>query len=419
MKKIFECTWFFPCVFLIALFFAIDNISLIAHAQEADDYKNSENFLYNDFSRTVFLKGNIAIVSAERENSVYIFERIIDEWRQVEKLTVQGLPSSARFGYSTSYDNNTLMIGAHADNKAGKRSGSVYVFERKNNEWQKTSVLSASDASEGDLFGMAVSLSGDTVLIGAYADDDGGEKSGSVYVFERKAGEWVETEKLHASDAKKQDWFGFSVSLDKNIALIGAYGSDEHGNHSGSAYIFERDNDQWLETAKLMASDAAPDHLFSRSLVIKDGIVLVGAHGDDTYGLQSGAVYVYERDGEQWVQSNKITAPDGKKHMHFGNFLSFDGKALAIGAYGDRGQGGYAGSVYIFERGEVGWQLMQKVTASDSDKGDFFGHSVSIDNGTLLVGAYGDDVEDGHYGSAYVFHDNSEWQEEEKLKAWQ
>eukprot|EP01084_Bolivina_argentea_P242254 406466_1 len=145
------------------------------------------------------------------------------------------------FGYSVSIAQNYALIGAHGGDDKGTYSGAAYIFEMKNNEWIETAKLVASDgnaklvAGDGnayDLFGRSVSsvsIAQNYALIGAFRDDDKGTDSGAAYIFEMKNNEWVETAKLVAGDGNAGDRFGYSVSIAQNYALIGAYGDDDKG----------------------------------------------------------------------------------------------------------------------------------------------------------------------------------------------
>ncbi len=97
--------------------------------------------------------------------------------------------------------------------------------------------FTASDAAAGDLFGFSVAISGNTALVGARWDDDGGPKSGSAYLFDVTTGNQIA--KLTADDAATDDIFGFSVAISGNTALVGAFRDDDGGSDSGSAYLFE------------------------------------------------------------------------------------------------------------------------------------------------------------------------------------
>jgi hypothetical protein len=138
-----------------------------------------------------------------------------------------------------SVDGDTALVGASGDDDAGFSSGSAYVFTRSGTAWTQQAKLTAADAASGDQFGYAVSVDGDTALVGARFDDDAGSFSGSAYVFTRSGTVWTQQAKLTAADAAGGDEFGWSVSVDGDTALVGAYLDDDGGTDSGSAYVFE------------------------------------------------------------------------------------------------------------------------------------------------------------------------------------
>ncbi len=115
----------------------------------------------------------------------------------------------------------------------------------------------AADGDSSDYFGWSVSISGETAIVGAYQDDDHGSDSGSAYIFVRNGEQWVEQAKLTAADGASDDYFGYTVSISGDTAIVGAYDDDDHGSDSGSAYIFVRNGEQWVEQAKLTAADGA------------------------------------------------------------------------------------------------------------------------------------------------------------------
>jgi hypothetical protein len=152
--------------------------------------------------------------------------------------------------------------------------------------------LIASDGASNDLFGTSVAVDGDTALIGA-SDDDNGDHSGSAYVFTRSAGVWTEQAKLTASDGATYDNFGYAISVDGDTALIGAFGDDDNGENSGSAYIFTRNAGVWTEQAKLTASDGANGDYFGDSVAMDGDTALIGALFDYDIGPDSGSAYVF------------------------------------------------------------------------------------------------------------------------------
>ena len=274
--------------------------------------------------------------------------------------------------------------------------------------------LTADDAAEGDYFGFSVSVSGDHALVGAWGDDDAGPLSGSAYVFERDAGgSWSQVAKLTASDAAESDFFGRSVSVSGDRTLVGAYfRDDDAGLESGSAYVFERDvGGSWSQVAKLTADDAAADDRFGYSVSVSGDRALVGAGWDDDGGLDSGSAYVFERDaGGSWSQVAKLTADDAAADDRFGYSVSVSGDRALVGAGWDDDGGLDSGSAYVFERDGGGtWSQVAKLTADDA-AASRFGVSVSVDGDDALVGAT---------GSAYVFERDAggSWSQIAKLTA--
>ena len=197
------------------------------------------------------------------------------------------------FGNSVALDGDTALVGAYRDNDRGLSSGSAYFFTRSGGLWTQQQKLTASDGAEGDSFGNSVALDGDTALVGAYIDDDRGSESGSAYFFTRSGGVWTQQQKLTASDGAEGDSFGSSVALDGDTALVGAYGDDDLGSNSGSAYIFTRSGGVWTQQAKLTALDGAAWDSFGYSVALDGDTVLVGANGDDDLGSNSGSVYFF------------------------------------------------------------------------------------------------------------------------------
>ena len=165
--------------------------------------------------------------------------------------------------------------------------------------------LTASDAAAGDRFGgrlsNSLSVSGDTLVVGAYLADVVGIDSGAAYVFDRNGGTWTEQVKLVPSDAASKDLFGQAVSLDGDAIIVGSFFDDDLGSHSGSAYIFRGSGSVWSEEAKLLASDGAEADQFGFSASISGNVVVVGAPFDDDAGLDSGSAYIYRWNGTSWV----------------------------------------------------------------------------------------------------------------------
>jgi hypothetical protein len=384
----------------------------------------SDAAVFNDFGRSVSISGDVLVVgasggdpSAGYPGAAYVFERDAGGqggWDQVAKLTASDGIADDQFGYSVSIDGETIVIGAPFTDDNGDRSGSAYLFEKPGTGWAdmtETAKFTASDGAEYDDLGFSVSISGDTVVVGAPDDDDEGDHSGSAYLYEMPVGGWAdmtETAKFTASDGAEMDCFGYSVSIDGDTVLVGAYGDDAGGLDSGSAYLFEKPVSGWTsmtETAKLTASAAAEQDAFGISVSIIGDAVAIGSPGDD-YG---GSAYLFEKPVSGWTnmtETAKLSASDGAAMDALGYAVSIGGDMLVVGAYGDSANGDQSGSAYLFEKPVSGWTSMTetaKFTASDSAWMDSFGMSVSISGDTVVVGALGNDDDGENSGSAYVF----------------
>ncbi|WP_095987402.1 DUF7507 domain-containing protein [Cystobacter fuscus] len=304
----------------------------------------------DSFGTSVALSGDTAVVGAygddtaagEDAGSAYVFVRSGTTWSQQAKLTASDAVAFDRFGSSVALSGDTAVVGARGDDTAaGSETGSAYVFVRSGTAWSQQAKLTASDAAAGDLFGWSVALSGDTAVVGAPDDDTG---AGSAYVFVRSGTAWSEQAKLTASDAAALDSFGTSVALSGDTAVVGAPNDDTAaGSETGSAYVFVRSGTAWSQQAHLTASDAAAGDFFGWSVAISGDIAVVGAYADDTAaGQQAGSAYVFVRSGTAWSQQAKLTASDAAAFDSFGVSVAISGGTVVVGALGD------AGSAYVY-----------------------------------------------------------------------
>lgn len=365
---------------------------------------------FDAFGYAVSISGDRALVGADgsndagsRSGSAYVFDFDGKSWNQSAKLTASDAASDDRFGYAASISGDRALIGAYLDDDLGSNSGSVYVFEFDGKGWNENAKLTASDAAAFDQFGYAVSLLGDRALVGAFFNSDAGDASGSAYVFDFNGMSWSESAKLTASDAASFDEFGRAVSLSVDRALVGSYSDDDAGLHSGSAYVFEFDGVSWSESAKLTASDAAAGDWFGMSVSLSGDRALVGAPEKVTEGIYSGAAYVFDYDGLSWSESTKLTASDAVAMGAFGYVVSLSGDRALVGAFGNDHAGTDSGAAYVFDYDGLSWSESFKLTASDAALDDHFGSLVSLSGDRALVGARGKDDAGINSGSAYVF----------------
>jgi len=365
------------------------------------------------FGHSVSISGNTAIIGAYYDDdngldsgSVYVFaldEATCSQWEQVDKLTASDGAYTDRFGYSVSIGVDTAIVGAFQDDDNGSNSGSAYIFRRDGESWNEQAKLTPSDGNDSDYFGYSVSVSGDYAIVGAYQDDDKGSNSGSAYIFYYNGTSWMQQAKLTAEDGAAGDNFGYSVSISGDYSIAGAPSDDDKGNGSGSVYIFKRDGSSWNEQAKLTASDGASYDWFGASVSISGNDAIASARNDYDNGSESGSAYIFYYNGASWSEQAKLTASDGAAYDWFGCSVSVSGDSAVVGAFQDDDNGSRSGSAYIFERDGTSWSEQVKLVASDGAASDFFGFSVSISSDYAIAGAYGDDDKGSLSGSAYMF----------------
>jgi len=416
----------FVLILILGLVQFVDGISFTEDEKLiASDAKEGD-----ELGWSVKISGDIALVGAPLKDnecppdplssmledcntgSIYVFEKNGNTWKEQAILTATNV--SAGFGWSVGISGDTIIGGAQFEDIAGTLSGSAYVFTRSGSTWTEEAKLTASDVAAGDEFGRTVSISGDTVIVGAFRDDDAGTDSGSAYVFTRSGNIWTEEAKLTASDAAAGDEFGRTVSISGDTVIVGASSNADAGTDSGSAYVFTRSGNIWTEEAKLTASDADAGDYFGYSVSISGDTAIIGANRYDNVGFHSGAAYVFTRSGNTWTEGAKLTASDAGQNHFFGYSVSISGDKAIVGApsfevpwefVANRPNSG----AYVFVRDAVGnWMQSTKLIPSNYNEGDFFGTSVSISGNKAIVGrssGVGGETFGVGIRSAYVFED--------------
>ena len=368
------------------------------------------------FGTSAAVDGTTVVVGAPNDDlagldagTAYVFVRNQGEVTLQQKLTAPNASAGDQFGTAVAVFGDTLVVGAFRDDTVqGNDAGSAYVFTRSGSVWNLQQQLTASDGAAGDYFGQSVALSGETVVVGAWGADIGGSSSvGAAYVFTRSGGVWTQQKKLTAADGAASDYFGRSVAISGDTALVGADGSDVGATNQGTAYVFVRSGTTWTQQAKLLASDAVStdtDVSFGYSVALDGNTALVGAYQDtDGTKYDAGAAYVYTRSGTTWSQQQKLTPSDLAAYDYFGRSVSLWGITALIGAPSDDvGTLANVGSAYVFTRNGTTWSQQQKWTASDATIADAVGETVALGSGIAVVAATGSNVLGANAGAAYV-----------------
>ena len=366
-------------------------------------------------------------------------------------LKASNTEAGDRFGDAVSLSGDTLVVGAlfedsnatgangdGTDNSASG-SGAAYVFTRSGGVWSQQAYLKASNTEAGDRFGGAVSLSGDTLVVGAVVEDsnatgvngdetdNSASDSGAVYVFTRSGTTWSQQAYLKASNTGAGDLFGDVVSLSGDTLVVGAVaedsnaigvngdGTDNSTLDSGAAYIFTRSGTTWSQQAYLKASNTEALDYFGDFVSLSGDTLVVGAHGEDSNAIGvngsqadnsasgSGAAYVFTRSGGVWNQQAYLKASNTEAGDLFGYAVSLSEDTLVVGAYAEdsnaTGVNGnqadnsasVSGAAYIFTRSGGVWSQQAYLKASNTETLDQFGWEVSLSGNTLVVAAHAED----------------------------
>jgi hypothetical protein len=278
------------------------------------------------FGNSVAANGAYVVVGARQQDRAFVFNSSSFSVVSVlNSIDANGIS----LGSSVAIDDGLVVVGAENDSLVGTSSGSAYVFDAASgNQLHK---LVPADGAELDQFGYAVAIDNGVVAVGAWNDDDNGNNSGSVYLFDAVTG--LEITKLHPSDAQASARFGCSVAMDNGLLLVGAYLHAVSGLEDGSAYIF--DVSTLVQQAKLTNSLAKS---FGWSVSIDDGVAAVGARTTDG----SGTAYLFDTaTGDEIVELNPTDPSAG---YGFGWSIAIDNGDVAVGASG----GSQPGFAYKF-----------------------------------------------------------------------
>jgi hypothetical protein len=425
-------------------------------------------------------------------------------WRRTYRLTLRraarlaqyayGKASNAdigdEFGISLALSGDTLAIGAfREDSKAvgingdqtdnsRENSGAVYVFRRSGTSWRQEAYVKASNAQTGDNFGIEVALDGDTLAVGAWGEDsastgingnqsdESASSSGAVYVFRRSDTAWSQEAYLKAFNTGAGDNFGYKVVLSGDALAVSAFREDSAatgigGNStddtvadSGAVYVFRRSGLLWQQEAYVKASNTGAGDEFGSSVALSGDILVVGAAREDSEARgidgdpannnaeNSGAVYVFRRNGTSWQQEAYVKASNTGRFDFFGMSAALSGDTFAVGASAEdsaaTGINGNeandsavdSGAVYVFRRSEASWLQEAYIKASNTGDFDFLGVNVALSGDNLAAGArHEDSMATGvnsdqanagsqDSGAAYVFRrTGTTWHQEAYVKA--
>ncbi len=363
------------------------------------------------FGRAVSVNGDRVAVGAPGHNctagfgcgAVTVYQFDGTSW--VEEQLLVSPAAGKQIGTSVSLERNNLLAGGYI-------GGEAYIYWYNGFSWERRWTVAASDYEFNDSFGFAVSLNGDVAVVSSPKDDcTDGADCGSVYVFRFQGFNWVLQQKLTASDSAADDQFGTSVSVSGNTILIGAkYDDCVDGIYCGAAYVYKFDGTSWIETQKLTALNAGGFDNYGASVSMRGDLAVIGARGsscedESIMGNSScGAAYVYRFDGNVWIQEQKLSA-NTNRYLQLGFSVSVSSDAILVGAIGSLCSTGVScGSAYKYLNVGNSWVNVQRMIASDVASYDTLGYSVFFDGDAIVLGAHNDDCSEGNNcGSAYTY----------------
>ncbi len=387
-------------------------------------------------------------------------------WAQEAYLKAPNAEANDQFGYSVSVSSDTIVAGAYtegsnqttitngttasADNSASG-AGAAYVFKRTGTTWAQEAYLKAPNAETNDNFGYSVSVSSDTIVVGAIFEDsnqttisngttasadNSAVNAGAVYVFKRTGTTWAQEAYLKAPNAGGSDSFGGVVSISSDTIAVGVNNEDSNqttitngttasadnsASDSGAVYIFKRTGTTWAQEAYLKAPNAEASDYFGITVSVSSDTIAVGAIGEDSNqttitngttasannsALNAGAVYVFKRTGTTWAQEAYLKAPNAEAFDQFGYFVSVSSDTIVAGANGEssnqttitngttastNNSAVNAGAVYVFKRTGTTWAQEAYIKAPNAEAGDQFGKFLSFSSDTIVVGATTED----------------------------
>jgi hypothetical protein len=400
-----------------ALLFLSGTFAPLAAAQiQSEDAKllASDGSASDTFGRSVSVDGDFAVIGASADShqgvqsgSAYVFQRQGDAWNQIAKLVPNDGSAGDSFGISVAISGNRIVVGANSDDDLGSSSGSAYVYTRQtNNSWAFERKLLPSDGVAFDLFGSAVAIEGDRVVVGSPNENQVGFATGAAYVFERTSGtNWTQRTKIAPSTLGASEQFGSAIAMSGDRIAFGVTRDDTAAKNAGAVYVYRRQSTTtWTQETKLTATNAMPSDYAGLSVDIDGDRVVCGADRYDGGGIDSGAAFVFERlSNGTWIQTGTLMAQDGSTDDRLGQAVQIDGNQVLAGAFGNSHAGAQSGAAYAFERNASGqWAQTVKLIASDAAPTDQFGRFAALDNGRALIASLYDDDQGTSSGSVYA-----------------
>ena len=368
----------------------------------------------DEFGHAVAIDGDYAVVGvpqfdavAEDSGVVFVYRQRNDgSWGRIASLTAPDGELNDAFGWSVDIDGDTIVVGARADDDMGRNAGAAYVFDRNTggaDNFGFVTKLTNANGSALDQYGHSVAVDGNSLIVGSRLDDDQGRNSGSAFVYDNVGGNWTLTTELIPSSLVQGDQFGFDVAIDGDFFLVGARKTNGAKTDDGSAFLFERNNggtDNFGLVTQFFDPDPTNFDWFGQAVDIRNDTVAIGKPIRN--GRQrTGEVLIFERNEggtDNWGLAGQVAAPDDALANQFGFAISLNDTDLFVGARLDQNVKQNAGRAYQFD-GASGWTLERSIDSATSQRGDYFGSAIAATNDSLFISSPRDDDNGGRSGS--------------------
>lgn len=394
---------------------------------------SSENKCKNvtqEYGCAVAAFGDYAIVGAKHDEydasqkemqkmsgACYILKNTNGVWKQQQKIVASDRAYVAQFGSSVAMHGNYVAVSAPGKFKDKITfAGAVYVFKNTNDQWIETQKLDVPDLVDGDKFGSSIAMNDEYLLIGSPWKGIVSPKtkkyertSGAVYVFKKVNDKWEYIQKLTLTKAIKEAQFGTALAISGNVMCVGASGDLTAGSTpklpktAGSVFVFQLENGKWVEKQKLISSTREVKGIykgegFGQKVSMYENTIIVGAplaydkrNGKDFHS--AGAAFVFEKEGEKWIEKQKLKSTDGNyEGAWYGTSVSIYKNQIVIGAPLESSPAtspsgkNNAGLVYIYKKKNSAYELEQKIESTPRKSYDEFGRALAIYENAIIVG---------------------------------
>lgn len=353
------------------------------------------------------IDGDWMIIGADGENSdrgaVYFFHFENNHWVKKQRITASDAADWDAFGYSVAISGSFAAVGAPFN----ESTGYVYLYQLNGSAWiESISPFTGPITETNDRFGCTVSMDGDYIVVGDRTADSvetSATNEGAAYIYYRHQGgidTWGFQDIITAStDAENDDNFGNCVDIKGDYIVAGAFYSDESvTSNTGAAYVFQRNGSVWQRNMRLTGISQAANDYFGCSVAVSTQFIAIGAKGQDT-------VYTYEQKGTSWTPYQTIQSGDGVAADEFGYTLDIFGSHLLVGShYHNTNLLSDSGAAYTFFNTSGNWIETNKLYMNDPEVNDNFGHSIAVSGSTVIIGVPYDDDRASDAGSVVIYN---------------